>query len=1190
MKLLSFTAKFISVVFITFGWLSHSTADDTEIYQAQASASDSGRPKVLIIFDDSGSMRRDVTVQPPAYDANDTYTGTWDNSRIYFVESGSDPSTNLYFSASVNRCSESFTPLAEEGFYIGDFQRQTSTVTDFDNPWRDLSDDDNTRNTANVECRADSTEGNTDNGSGQPTGYACETSNTSIWCTEPDGDLVWDDQIIYTGHYLNYLDQEGTTTRSRLAIAQDTVESIINANPNIDFGLMTFNANDDGQDEDGGRIINRIITNSTETDRDSIITNVFDLNADSWTPLCESAYEAYRYLSGSSVLYGTQREDSTNDSILRDTNAESGGSYISPVSDCAYIYVILMTDGLPSNDTAANAAIRELTGETCKSYTSDTSGVDTEENCLPQLAEYMANTDLDGDSTNGDNFARFYTIGFEVETAQEFLEDTAQAGQGEYYNAQGATGLAAAFQSALTDIATGTESFTSPAVAVDTFSRTESRNEVFFAMFEPSDRVNWQGNIKRLNLVIESGEAVLKDANNEDAFTPLGTISENAQTVWSTTEDGNRVNEGGVGALLAARDPATRNLYTNTGTGGALQAFNADNLTNAGLVEFTIEELLRLFLSDDSTEMKETILWAQGYDIDGESGEDVTAPRPWILGDMLHSRPIVINYGALGDAHTQANPEQRLLVGTNAGFFHMFDVEDGSETWAFSPKELSEIHQLRRQNEASTDHVYGLDAPPSIYTDDGGDGTIDASAGDKAYVYFGMRRGGNNIYALDVSDPDSPSYLFQINGGSGVFSEMGQSWSVPIVTKIPGYKYDHDNDSQTPEVPKPVLIFGAGYDTAMDSKGKASEALTDETDAVDSGRGVYVVDAFTGDLVHSITPGLASNSNTNIAIQYPVPGNVTPVDSNSDELTDRLYFTDTGGHIWRVDINLPNSEEPETLDETDLQWRVLLFADVNGGTEATDRRFFSAPDVVRTRQKICTEYYPSPNDDVCRVLTSVNFDAVLIGTGDRTNPNGTDVSNQFYMFRDEGVATYTADLATTDCSDEDNYLDFRCNLPLAPSDLYDATANLIQSSDSTTASTAKAGLENSQGWMLSLGDKGEKSLSRSLTLFGSLFFTTFSPNTSNEISCQVRSGQGRLYQIDIITAGAKRDFVNNDGVLDRSTDLGTLIPDTPSPHFGSDKKIRLLFPSGGGEFSGSPLDSGAQLPQPYGIYWYREEL
>ena len=36
---------------------------------------------------------------------------------------------------------------------------------------------------------------------------------------------------------------------------------------------------------------------------------------------------------------------------------------------------------------------------------------------------------------------------------------------------------------------------------------------------------------------------------------------------------------------------------------------------------------------------------------------------------------------------------------------------------------------------------------------------------------------------------------------------------------------------------------------------------------------------------------------------------VAVLDSNGDELTDRLYFADTGANIWRVDIgsSLPTS-------------------------------------------------------------------------------------------------------------------------------------------------------------------------------------------------------------------------------------------------------------------------------------------
>ena len=1168
MKRFVLLIKFILVSAISIGWIAHSSADDTEIYQASAAASTNGRPKVLVIFDDSGSMSTNVTVQPPAFNPATTYTGSHDSSRIYFSRSDTD----RYFLASVNRCATSYAALSSSGFYGGRFQRSRSRSGNrYD--WRNLGDNNATRNATHVDCQDDYNEWNNSNGSGQADGYPCENSPGDVnnfYCTARDGDMSWGNATtIYTGNYLNWFHSTGGSTRTRMEIAQDTVNAIIDANPAIDFGLMTFNHNSVSSD-DGARLINRIVENSNATYRNSIKSNVTALSTSGWTPLCESMYEAYRYLTGSSVFYGNERH-SAYDPIARDTAVESGGNYVAPTTDCAYTYIILMTDGEPTRDTDADNEIETLIGRNCNG------------NCLDEIAEYMANTDLDGDTTNGNQFAITYTIGFA--TDQQLLEDTADKGKGKYYTADSAAGLAAAFQSAIFEILSTNESFTSPAVAVDTFSRTESRNEVFFAMFEPEDRVDWKGNIKRLNLSIESGVAVLRDANGALAFNnTTGRISETAQTVWSTTNDGDAVSAGGVGELLAARDPDDRNIYVNTGSGGSLEEFNETNLDMDAFGEASLADLYSAWGVTNASTFTRAIHYALGYDIDDDDGDlDRTDAREWIMADMLHSRPVVINYGALG-SHTQADPEQRLVVGTNGGFLHMFDVEDGSETWAFTPKELASIHHLRYLNAASTNHVYGIDAPPSIYTDDGGDGTITAASGDKAYVYFGLRRGGRHIYALDISNPDSPSYLWQINGGDTGFEELGQTWSVPVVTKIPGYKYDHDGDSQTPLIPKPVLVFGAGYDTNKDSSGVAT------ADSV--GRGVFIVDAFTGALVWSITPAANSASNKQASIAHSVAGNITPVDSNADELTDRLYFGDTGGNLWRVDM--PGDTLPTSAQTT---WRVTQLADVNLGTTATDRRFFSAPDVVRTKQKVCTEFYldeEGDETDVCKILSTINYDAVVIGTGDRTNPNATDVTNQMYMFRDEHIAVYDDDPMTpTECStaasDPDIAMDFRCNLPFAPSDLYDATANLVQTGDATQQATAETGLEDNHGWLITLSNSGEKSLARTLTLYGSVFFTTFTPSNGLITSCQPEAGTGRLYQVDLQNASAKRDF-NNDGTLDRSTNLGSLIPDTPSPHFGSDKKIRLLFPSGGGMLSGNPLDTGAQLPQPYGIYWYREEM
>jgi len=1156
------------------------TAEDTEIYQAVFSpTSSTARPKVLIIFDNSGSMvSNSITGQLADYDPSITYPSEgYDSNRIYW----SLTDTSRWFQSDSNRCAQSIGPLATTGQFSGIIEVWRRNSDGGSLRWRGLSDNWRTRDSDYIDCLADETENNQSNpGSpAQADGYPTESSGPY---RANEKTLNWgtNNRIMYSGNYMNYYhDDTNTVTKTRFDVAKEVVTDIIGANSSIDFGLMVFNRNTVTAN-DGGRIIKHLTTDMSLADRNALIDTIDTLPQSLFTPLCESSYEAYRYLAGESVLYGNNAHDS--DSPDRDMAAETAGIYNSPTTDCAYTYIILMTDGVPVRDTSANNAIRALTGNPC----SGTGG-----SCLPDIAEYMANTDLDGDTANGDQFAYTYTIGFTTDLV--LLEETADRGQGQYFTADNSAELAVAFQGAISAILSSESSFTSPAVAVDTFSRTESRNEVFFAMFKPAQEIDWKGNIKRLNLVIENDAAVLKDANGNDAFeacpgNAVGEvtecIAEDATTVWSTTVDGGTVDQGGVGALLVARNMAAnpRVLYSNTGASNALAEFDDAyvNLLTSGYADDA--ELFAAYGVNNLTELTILLSWARGFDVDNEN--DNSNNRNWIMADMLHSRPIVVNYGALGAA-TESNPEQRLLVGTNGGFLHMFDIETGEEDWAFFPKELSEILQQRRNNARSTQHVYGIDAPPALYLNDiGKDGTIDSLQGDQAIIYFGLRRGGRGMYALDVSVPDSPSFKWQINENTSGFSELGQTWSVPSITTIPGYTYDHDGDNTTDEIPKPVLVFGAGYDVNKDSTGVAT---------VDSmGRGFYIVDALDGSLVWSITP--AANSATNMqhtGLLHSVPAIITPVDSNGDSISDRFYFGDTGGNLWRVDLpGLVNNQRPSTAQNS---WFITKLASVNGGTTATDRRFFASADVVRTKRKICTEYFPSPDADECRIVTEIDFDAVLIGTGDRTNPIATDVENQFYMFRDERIQPYTdAPQSTTQCS---NYellgltYDFRCELNnaagLSSSDLFDATSNIIQTGSANQVTTATASLNNAHGWLIGLPSTGEKSLSRALTLNGAVFFTTFSPETGSILSCRPEAGLGRLYRVNLQDA-TEVSLPNNIGTYNRFITLGSLVPDTPSPHFGSDKKIRLLFPSGGGP---QALDSDASLPQPYGIYWYKEE-
>jgi type IV pilus assembly protein PilY1 len=134
------------------------------------------------------------------------------------------------------------------------------------------------------------------------------------------------------------------------------------------------------------------------------------------------------------------------------------------------------------------------------------------------------------------------------------------------------------------------------------------------------------------------------------------------------------------------------------------------------------------------------------------------------MGDPIHSQPVIVNYSATDSA---------VLVATNQGFLHSFDPETGEENFAITPKELlGNLYDFYRDS-STFSHIYGLD----------GDMVLRTTATSK-YLYVGMRRGGNNYYAFDITNKTSPSLMFKIEGGVGDFAKLGQTWSKPTFTKI----------------------------------------------------------------------------------------------------------------------------------------------------------------------------------------------------------------------------------------------------------------------------------------------------------------------------------------------------------------------------------------------------------------------
>src|SRR4030095_5522714 len=106
-------------------------------------------------------------------------------------------------------------------------------------------------------------------------------------------------------------------------------------------------------------------------------------------------------------------------------------------------------------------------------------------------------------------------------------------------------------------------------------------------------------------------------------------------------------------------------------------------------------------------------------------------------------------------------------------------------------------------------------------------------------------------------DPDNHKFKFSLSPSTTGMSNLGQTWSVPKVTKL---------RDGTPNG-KVVLIFGGGYDIAEDSDNHGT-----------TGRGVYVVNGLTGTVIKQFltsTDGLST-------ISTSIPSDVTIVNVDRD--------------------------------------------------------------------------------------------------------------------------------------------------------------------------------------------------------------------------------------------------------------------------------------------------------------------
>ena len=474
-------------------------------------------------------------------------------------------------------------------------------------------------------------------------------------------------------------------------------------------------------------------------------------------------------------------------------------------ASCEKLFVILCTDGYPTKDLNVPAYLQDADGDGQDPGTCTSMGAPYADNMdcsgyLDDVAYYMFHNDLRPDLTGMQN-ATTYVIGFDLDAP--ILASAAAEGGGSYYSASGPTAVANALSQTFNMISAKMSS----GAAVSVVSAEDrSTNRLFRARFESQ---TWKGYVESFALPYSNG----------------------ATPQWEA------------GALLQSRTGDSRTIYTST-TGS-----NKVALTTASASSFVTP-----LAAVDLTDATNIINYTRGNAVAG------TRDRAgWKLGDIVDAAPLMVGkpsgfknylgYSAFRTANV-ARPEV-LFVGSNDGMLHCFDISNGNELWGYVPKSV--LPGLKGLMSPTYCHNFFVNLSPSAYD-------INIGGTWKTVLIGGQERGGNGLFALDVTNPAANSFsvLWDVS-----IAALKGSWNAPIVVR-----------DRT--LNKHLLCVGTGLDAA------AAQAS------------MLVVDPANGSVLSTFALGtsVAGNKTTK----------ATAIDKDFDGYDDLLYIGDLAGRMWRVNL------------------------------------------------------------------------------------------------------------------------------------------------------------------------------------------------------------------------------------------------------------------------------------------------
>lgn len=678
----------------------------------------------------------------------------------------------------------------------------------------------------------------------------------------------------------------------------------------------------------------------------------------------------------------------------------SSGNYAPIAATCGRNYVILIANN--ANGTYPAGA------QTYESTNAGAAIAGTSASWTDEWARFLYQTGISVyviDVYNAQNNAAYSTV----------LNKAATVGGGKYFQANNQSKIESALRQIFAEIQSVNSTFATASLPISATNRSQSLNQVFIGMFrpDPDGAPRWMGNLKQYQLIKSTASVDLGDVLGRNAINlqtgfvtdcaasfwtsdsasywsdvPINPVPSSACALfptvggitgsrWSDLPDGPTVEKGGVAEILRkGNNPSTTNASPTWTVNRTIWTLASSTTTT--LSAFTTA----------TTGLSVTLVnWVRGAEDASATLEKTsntgTSTRPSIHGDVIHSRPLPVNYGTTTGV--------TVFYGSNDGMFRAIDAANGRERWAFvAPESYSALQRLHDNspmvNYPTLPSGITPTPTPKDYFFDGSIGLYQNADNSNVWIFPTLRRGGRYVYGFDVTDPANPTLKWRVGcpnasndtGCTSGFTAIGQTWSTPNVAFLTGYS------STTP-----VVIFGAGYDACEDANGSAP------TCASRKGNAVFVVNANTGALVKKFD------------MTGSVVADISLVDTNSDGSVDHAYAVTTTGDIYRMDFS--SSGTPLASGA----WASGRIAYTTGG----GRKFLYAPALLYNSGKMY----------------------LALGSGDREHPLATHypyttpITNRFYVYLDDlsvaASASMTAIAMDTDATMQNYSADSSCTTP-----------------------------------------------------------------------------------------------------------------------------------------------------------------